>query len=316
MNSKILLAFVIGFTVLTMMAAPFAYAKQGGDDANHGSRVSEVAHESNKGPGHGSAVSMVARDNHGHDDDEDGDENEERDDGHDRRSRGPGNGDLEIRIRNLQQLIELLRALLAQLIAVSGGSPDTAAPVISSVAAQDIESDEAKIVWVTNEAATSKVFFSTTSPVNLATAQTKSKGGLDLNHRISLDELSASTTFFFVVESADASGNVARSAESSFTTLPAGPAISAVSASGITSSSATINWTTDRPANSRVYFSSNTAVDLNTAASVTASALVTSHRVALMGLSASTTYTFVAESTDEDGRMSRSAESSFATANP
>ncbi len=87
------------------------------------------------------------------------------------------------------------------------------------------------------------------------------------------------------------------------------PAISSVLASDITKDSTVINWTTDEGATSTVEYGKDTAYGTN----VTDSALNTSHRLTLTGLSASTAYHYRAVSKDSSGNEAVSADSMFTT---
>ncbi|PIR58050.1 MAG: hypothetical protein COU71_00680 [Parcubacteria group bacterium CG10_big_fil_rev_8_21_14_0_10_38_31] len=95
-------------------------------------------------------------------------------------------------------------------------SSDSSAPTISSVSAS-VNDTTADITWATNEKATSQLEYGTASGV-YDTITTK-VSDLDINHIVSLSDLSPSTKYYFMVGSVDASGNSASSTESSFTTL-------------------------------------------------------------------------------------------------
>ena len=95
---------------------------------------------------------------------------------------------------------------------------DVTAPTISQVAAGSVGTTSATITWKTNEKATSKVYFSTSTPIDLATALSATVTGLTTSHSAILTSLTASTTYRYVVQSADASGNSATSSEATFTT--------------------------------------------------------------------------------------------------
>lgn len=95
---------------------------------------------------------------------------------------------------------------------------DTTAPVISGAAVSNIATTSATVSWTTNENATGKVYYSTVSPVNLGTALTMSSGSLTTGHSFGLTILSASTTYFYVLESKDAANNTATTPAQSFTT--------------------------------------------------------------------------------------------------
>lgn len=97
---------------------------------------------------------------------------------------------------------------------------DTAAPVISSLAAGSLASTSVTVTWTTNESATSKVYYSTTSPIDFGTASIAAVSGTAAAHSVDLTGLTASTTYHYAVVSADAAGNTATSSTSSFTTTP------------------------------------------------------------------------------------------------
>src|SRR4029077_3292431 len=89
------------------------------------------------------------------------------------------------------------------------------------------------------------------------------------------------------------------------------PTISARAATNITGSSATITWTTDEPAPSRVEYGLTTSYGSTTTLD---SALVTAHSVSITGLAPSTTYNWRVRSMDAAGNETISANSTFATA--
>ena len=95
-------------------------------------------------------------------------------------------------------------------------SEDETAPVISGVSAPIITASSVAIVWTTNELASGKVSYSTTS------------GDYDdesdllytpvINHLITINNLEESTTYYYTVESSDENGNTTVSDEYSFST--------------------------------------------------------------------------------------------------
>lgn len=100
------------------------------------------------------------------------------------------------------------------------GAGDTTPPAISNVHTENVTSGTADVVWDTNEPATSVVKFGTTSGNY---TNTVSDPTLVAAHRVALTGLSASTTYYYKVESADAAGNTANSSEFSFTTAASAP---------------------------------------------------------------------------------------------
>jgi hypothetical protein len=98
----------------------------------------------------------------------------------------------------------------------------TSAPVISSVSAKATNSTHALISWKTDVRADASVYYGTSTPLNLSTALSAKGAGQVENHLVTLNKLTASTTYYFVVKSKGVNGQVATSSESSFTT-PAAP---------------------------------------------------------------------------------------------
>ncbi len=100
-----------------------------------------------------------------------------------------------------------------------GTTQDRIAPLISSVNVSSVGSTTAAVHWTTNETATSKIYYGTTTPVSLSSALMASQGGMTLSHSVPLTGLATSTTYYYVAESKDAANNTATSSQSSFTTL-------------------------------------------------------------------------------------------------
>ena len=97
---------------------------------------------------------------------------------------------------------------------------DTTAPVIDVIEVNSITSTSAEVKWDTNEDATSKVYYSASTPLVIGTASTVSDSTLENSHDLDLSSLTASTTYYYLVVSADAAGNTATSSQNSFATLP------------------------------------------------------------------------------------------------
>lgn len=153
--------------------------------------------------------------------------NSEDDDDEDNR-RGRGNNNLNNlnQNNNFQATIQALENLIRQLetrilfLEQRSGVADVIPPVISVITVVNVTRTGAEIRWITNEPATSKVFFSATSPVNLTTSASVNNPSLVINHSLHLGGLTAGTTFHFVIESKDASNNTSISAQQSFATAP------------------------------------------------------------------------------------------------
>jgi len=89
------------------------------------------------------------------------------------------------------------------------------------------------------------------------------------------------------------------------------PVISAVTATNIAATGATITWTTDEAANSQVEYGPTTSYGSSTTLDTNQ---VTSHSVNLTGLTAQTTYHYRVKSSDAAGNPAVSADLTFATA--
>ncbi len=188
---------------------------------------------------------------------------------------------------------------------------DTVAPVISGLAAQ-AKITEAIITWKTDERSDTKVYWSVNSPVT-ATSSVKANASLTTDHKITLKNLTATTTYYFFVSSRDKAGNISTSSEMSFATKPANADVTAPVISNVTISAGTttaaVSWNTNENADSRVYWSTVNplVIGATTTASATSSLMTQAHYLPLTGLSATTTYYFKVESADASGNISTSA---------
>ncbi len=124
---------------------------------------------------------------------------------------------------------------IAELYAyVGGGAPpdptpgDSAAPVISSIQSSSITSSGVAITWNTDETSDTQVEYSTDTSYG---SQTTLSTPLINTHSVSITGLSASTAYHFRVKSRDASGNLATSADQTFSTSASVPTTYAISVS-------------------------------------------------------------------------------------
>lgn len=131
--------------------------------------------------------------------------------------------------------------------------------------------------------------------------------------------VSPSTAYFYNVQGVDAAGNLSPVSNTATVTTPAlsvdPPVISAVAvpAAGLTTTSATVTWTTDIPSSSQVLYGTSTAYGSST---TTDTAQVTSHAQTLTGLAAGTTYHFAVRSTGGAANTSTSGDGTFTTLQP
>jgi hypothetical protein len=203
---------------------------------------------------------------------------------------------------------------------------DTTAPSISNLSISDIKGKSAKVTWMTNEKADGYVWYSTVSPAtgssSMMVKAEKSDG--DREHKAKLNHLATSTKYYVVVTSKDKAGNTATSSEVSFTTTSdvkppkpedtTSPEIHGLTAYNVTKTSAEIAWITTEKADTKVFYSTSTPVVATSTTSYESSnGKVYFHHVKLNNLTASTTYYFLAQSTDEDGNVGTSSQQSFVT---
>jgi len=181
---------------------------------------------------------------------------------------------------------------------------------ISAVASGSVTQTGATITWTTNVSANSQVEYGTTASYGQSTTLNAT---LVTSHSVALSGLTASTLYHYRVKSSDGSGNQATSGDFTFTTTASAPSltISAVAAGSITQTGATITWTTNVSANSQVEYGTTTSYGQSTALNAT---LVTSHSVALSGLTASTQYHYRVKSADGSGNQATSGDFTFTTA--
>ncbi len=186
---------------------------------------------------------------------------------------------------------------------------DTTAPIISGVTISGITNTSAIVSWTTDESSNSRVNYGTTNSYG----QNVHESALVTSHEETINGLTADTLYHIQVASRDSSGNQSMSGDFHFTTSATAdttpPAISAVVISGVTASTATVSWTTDESATSRVNYGKTTSYGTT----VNNSALVTSHSRILSGLDASRTYHVQVQSTDASGNMSVSGDFNFTT---
>ncbi|MBO0722686.1 MAG: fibronectin type III domain-containing protein, partial [Blastocatellia bacterium] len=128
--------------------------------------------------------------------------------------------------------------------------------------------------------------------------------------------LSPATGYHYRVKSKDGAGNLAVSGDFSFTTGSGDttpPVISGVSAGSITTTGATISWTTNENSDSQVEYGTSTNYGQTTTLST---ALVTAHSQGLSGLNPATGYHYRVKSKDEAGNLAVSGDFSFTTLAP
>ncbi len=199
--------------------------------------------------------------------------------------------------------------------------PDVISPELINVAPTNVKATTAHVTWKTNEPASGKLWYSTTSPLAMNDGDPMTYASAHtLNHDLFIRALQPDTTYYFHVFSYDPAGNGVMSPQMTFKTLPVVPAVDTtppnittlVSQAG--TAMALIGWNTNEPATSRVWYGTATPLDPDvTTPSVSSSVLVTDHQLQLTDLLPNTTYYFIAESIDASGNITESNESFFTT---
>lgn len=162
---------------------------------------------------------------------EDLDDDDDDDDDHD--DRGKGKGKEKVVICHKGQTLTVAKPAAVGHIrhgdkrgACEGGgtatttppTADTVAPVISNSLVSSITANGANVSWITNENANGKVYYATTSPA-FGSSMTASHATYMTGHSLLLTGLTASTTYYYALESKDAAGNTATTSTASFNTL-------------------------------------------------------------------------------------------------
>jgi peptidoglycan hydrolase-like protein with peptidoglycan-binding domain len=263
----------------------------------------------------------------GHDDRDD-DRDDDHDGDRDHASTTPGSGKVTICHKGKETIYVSNNALWAHIghgdksgacAGNNGGgsttTPDTTAPVISGVTASGITTSAAAVLWSTNENATSRVEYGTSTSYGSFSALNAS---LSVAHNVVLTGLTPNTVYNFRVISSDAANNTATSSNMTFTTAAldtAAPVLSSIVSGSVATTTALISWTSSENATGKVYYGTANPLVLGSAATQSTATLSTGHSFPLSGLTASTTYYFVVESTDASNNTATSSQMSFTTTN-
>lgn len=91
---------------------------------------------------------------------------------------------------------------------------DTTAPKLSNVYAV-VGTSTVAVNWLTNEPATSKIFYGTVFPIDTQSSTTARVENTTLatSHSLTLSALATSTKYYFTIESRDSSGNMKKSSD-------------------------------------------------------------------------------------------------------
>ncbi len=191
---------------------------------------------------------------------------------------------------------------------------DTIAPTISGVADLSLGLSEATIVWTTDELAVSQLEYGTTQ--SYGQSVTLPATGL-LAHTAILLNLSPNTTYYYCIHATDLVGNTRNSCGHTFQTAAhqsvedtTPPNVTLITVAPITTTSATINFTTDLVGNARVEYGMTAGYGESTPLDTT---LSLNHSVALSNLTPNTLYHYRVITSDELGNESITSDETFTT---
>jgi hypothetical protein len=196
-----------------------------------------------------------------------------------------------------------------QVIAISGVA-DTTAPVISAIGSSPTGSG-ATITWTTDDFSDSQVEYGTTTGYGSTTTLNTTPV---LSHNVSITGTPPSTLYHYRVKSRNTVGLLTTSGDNTFTTTAVvdttPPVISAITATAITDTGATITWTTDDSSDSQVEYGLTTSYGSTTALDAT---MVTSHIVPITGTTATTLYHYRVKSRNAASLLTTSGDNTFTT---
>ena len=167
-------------------------------------------------------------------------------------------------------------------------APNTTAPNVGFVASWGMTNASAMLSWSTDVPANTVLAFGTTPALGQFTPV---QAALSANHGVTLTGLNSGTIYYFVATSTGASGATGYSTLYSLATTgppPLAPVISKLASANLTTTAATISWTTDVPSTSLVNYGTTTSYGL----SVLNSNVTKAHTVTLTGLAPGTRYDF------------------------
>ena len=199
-------------------------------------------------------------------------------------------------------------------VSVSPSVTDSVPPVITDISSVSLESHTAAIAWITDELAVSSLEYGLTT--SYGSSATLSATAL-LAHAAALTGLQANTTYYYCIHATDLAGNITNSCGHSFVTAAAEtmldanpPTISLVTVAPITTTSATVGWTTDEVAGGYVEYGTTDGYGSETAFNTN---LALTHQAPLAGLSPSTEYHYRVHSRDEAGNAIATPDETFTT---
>lgn len=193
-------------------------------------------------------------------------------------------------------------------------SGDTNPPVITNVKVSSSTGESAVITWDTDEDSNSLVKYGTDTNYGNMAGDDKvnnNQANYTNSHSVTINGLVPATKYFYVVSSIDASGNIASSSESSFTTA-APSSLSSIKAQSLNLGEATITWETSNETTSTVEYGLTTSYGEKKESSTQTK----NHSINLSNLNQGEIYHFRVKGKDADGRLYASADQTFEPKSP
>jgi len=196
-----------------------------------------------------------------------------------------------------------------------GAQGDTTAPVISGVSTSSITGESITVSWDTNEEASSSVAYGITSGTYEGMASNYLVNSDTANyvtaHSVIINGLVPATKYYYKAMSTDISGNIAESAESSFTTSSPS-SLSSIKVISKNINEVTVTWETSKETTSVLEYGLTTLYG----ESRTNNQMSKVHEITISKLTAAQTYHLRVKGKDEDNNWFASADYTFEPKSP
>jgi len=196
------------------------------------------------------------------------------------------------------------------LAACGGGNDDTTKTTITGLSISGVSQINESSSATYTATATYSDGSSKTVTSSSAWSENSSYTSVNSGGTVTTSSVTSDQTFTLIATYSELTATKSITIKNDGDTTP--PVISSVTSGSITSSGATITWTTDENADSQVEYGITTTYGSKTTLDTT---LVTSHSHAITGLAASTLYHYRVISKDSSGNTATSGDYTFTTTN-
>lgn len=179
-------------------------------------------------------------------------------------------------------------------------------PKISGISIEETSLNEAVISWTTNSITTSTLQYGVD---NFDQEQEETSSTQETDHRVTLSDLEEGQEYQFRIKGEDQDGETTTSNTNTFTTS-APPQISNLQTTETTEETATINWQTNSPTDSRIEYSFQGEEEGTSQGVLEAT---TDHEIILENLTPGVSYQARVYSTDQYGNQAQSETFTFQT---